>query len=75
MVLFYGYKFLKMGIQGKCVSIYSYGFFLQLQIFKYGYTGECEFFFYLKLKICSKSVQKTLLKFSQNTFNFNQIES
>ena len=28
MVLFYGYKFLKMGMQGKCVSFYSYSSFL-----------------------------------------------
>ena len=25
MVLFYGYKFLKMCVQGKCVPFYSYG--------------------------------------------------
>ena len=27
MFIFYGYKFLKMGMQRKCVSFYSYGFF------------------------------------------------
>ena len=34
MVPFYGYKSLKMGMQGKCVSFYSYGSFLWLQNFQ-----------------------------------------
>ena len=54
MVLFYGYKFLKMGMQGKCMHFYSYGSFLWLQIFKNGYTGEWEFFFCLKFKSLSE---------------------
>ena len=37
MVLFVDYKFLKMGMQVKCVSCYSYGSFLWLEFFKYWY--------------------------------------
>ena len=65
MVFFYGYKFLKISMQGKSESFYSYGSFLQLQIFKYGYTGGWALFFYLKLKFCPKSVQNTLIKHLQ----------
>ena len=46
MVLFYGYKFSNMGMQGKCVSFYLYGSFLWLQIFKYWYAKKiCVFLF------------------------------
>ena len=48
MILFYSYKFLKMSMQGKCVSFYSYGSFLQLKIFKYEYTGGVGVLFLLE---------------------------
>ena len=33
MVLFYNYKFLNMGMQGKCVSFYSHGSFLSKTLY------------------------------------------
>ena len=33
IVLSYDYKFLKMGIQGKCVSFYFYGSFFMITFF------------------------------------------
>ena len=66
MVLFYGYKFLKMCMQGKSVSFYSYGSFLQLQIFKYGYTGGVGVIILLEIKILSEVGPKHTTKVFAN---------
>ena len=67
IVLSYDYKFLKMGIQGKCVSFYFYGSFFMITFFKKnGYTKKmCVFlflWFFLCINLTLKNVVNKILK-------------
>ena len=53
IVLYYDYKFLKMAIQGKCVSFYFSSSFFMITFFKKnGYTKRMCVFLFLWFFLC-----------------------